>query len=110
MAGGWEEVVATGGRIRTRAGTGVELNKRGEAVEPAENIGWADGAAEGEKLACGATAEQTFLTKCIVYFLNTVHCYNILEEYCYYEIQIHKALCEFPVKKGYCWLKEGLPP
>ncbi len=33
-----------------------------------------------------------------------------LEEYCYYEIQIHKALCEFAVKKGYCWLKEGLPP
>jgi hypothetical protein len=33
-----------------------------------------------------------------------------LEEYCYYEIQTHKALCEFAVKKGYCWLKEGLPP
>jgi hypothetical protein len=32
------------------------------------------------------------------------------EEYCYYEIQIHKALCEVAVKKGYCWLKEGLPP
>ncbi len=33
-----------------------------------------------------------------------------LEEYCYYEIQIHKALCDFTVEKGYCWLKEGLPP
>jgi hypothetical protein len=33
-----------------------------------------------------------------------------LEEYCYYEIQILKALCEFTVKKGYCWLKESLPP
>jgi hypothetical protein len=52
----------------------------------------------------------TFLTEGIVYFLNRVHCYNILEEYCYYEIQIHKALCEFAVEKGYCWLKEGLPP
>ncbi len=41
-----------------------------------------------------------FLTERIVYFLNTVHCYNLLEEYCYYEIQIHKALCEFAVEKG----------
>jgi hypothetical protein len=55
------------------------------------------------------TVELFFLTERIVYFLNTVHWYNNLEEYCYYEIQIHKALCEF-VKKGYCWLKEGLPP
>jgi hypothetical protein len=38
-----------------------------------------------------------FLTERIVYFLNTVHCYNILEEYYYYEIQIHKALCDFTV-------------
>jgi hypothetical protein len=45
-----------------------------------------------------------FLTEGIVYFLNTVHYYKI------YEIQLHKALCEFAVKKGYCWLKEGLPP
>ncbi len=51
-----------------------------------------------------------FLTECIVYFLNTVHCYNILEEYCYYEIQLHKGLCDFAVQKGYCCLKEGLPP
>ncbi len=43
-------------------------------------------------------------------FLNTVHCYNLLEDYCYYEIQIHKALCEFAVEKGYCWLKEASPP
>ena len=54
--------------------------------------------------------EKFFLTERIVYFLNTVHCYNILEEYCYYEIQIHKALCEFAVEKGYCWLKEASPP
>jgi hypothetical protein len=53
---------------------------------------------------------KIFLTERIVYFLNTVHCYNLLEEYCYYEIQRHKALCEFAVEKGYCWLKEGLPP
>jgi hypothetical protein len=39
-----------------------------------------------------------------------VHCYNILEEYCYFEIQIHQAFCDFAVEKGYCWLKEGLPP
>ncbi len=51
-----------------------------------------------------------FLTERIVYFLNTVHCYNILEEYYYYEIQIHKALCDFTVETGYCWLKESLPP
>ncbi len=36
-------------------------------------------------------------------FLNTVHCYNLLEDYCNYEIQIHKALCEFAVEKGYWW-------
>ncbi len=50
-----------------------------------------------------------FLTERIVYFLNTVHCYNTLEEY-YYEIQIHKALCDFTVETGYCLLKESLPP
>jgi hypothetical protein len=48
MAGGWEEVVAVGGRIRTGAGTGVELDKQYEA----------GGAAEGKILAGGATAEQ----------------------------------------------------
>ncbi len=52
MAGGWEEVIVVGGRIRTGAGTGVELNKRNEV----------DGAAEGKILAGGATAEQA---KCI---------------------------------------------
>jgi hypothetical protein len=36
-----------------------------------------------------------------------VHCYNILEEYCYFEIQIHEALCEFAVEKGYCILFAG---
>jgi hypothetical protein len=47
-----------GGRISTGAGTGVELNKKGKADEAAENIGWADGAAEGKKLAGRAAAEQ----------------------------------------------------
>ncbi len=57
-----------------------------------------------------SATQPDFLTESIVYFLNTVHCYNILEEYYYYEIQMHKALCDFAVEKGYCWLKEGLPP
>jgi hypothetical protein len=43
-------------------------------------------------------------------FLNTVHCYKLLEDYCYYEIQIHKALCEFVVEKGLLLVKRGLPP
>jgi hypothetical protein len=47
-AGGCEEVIAVGGRIRTGAGTGVELDKQNEA----------DGAAEGKILAGGAAAEQ----------------------------------------------------
>jgi hypothetical protein len=47
-----------GGGIGTGAGTGVRLNKKGEADEAAENIGWADGAAEGKKLVGGAAAEQ----------------------------------------------------
>jgi hypothetical protein len=51
MAGGWEEVVAVGSGIRTGAGTGVKINKKGEADEAVENIGWVDGAAEGKKLA-----------------------------------------------------------
>jgi hypothetical protein len=58
MAGGWEEVVAVGGGIRTGAGSGDELNKKCEADEAAENIGWAYGAAEDKKLAGWAAAEQ----------------------------------------------------
>jgi hypothetical protein len=54
MAGGWEEVFAVGGGIRTRAGTSVELNKKGETDEAAENIGWADRA----ELAGWAAAER----------------------------------------------------
>jgi hypothetical protein len=46
-AGGCEEVVAVGGRIRTEVRTGVELDKKNEADGTAENIGWVDGAAEG---------------------------------------------------------------
>jgi hypothetical protein len=48
MAGGWEEVVAVGGEIRTGAGTSVELDKK--------NV--ADGATEGKISAGGAAAEQ----------------------------------------------------
>ncbi len=48
MAGGWEEVVAMGGGIRTGAGTGVELDKQDEAGR----------AAEGKILVGGAAAEQ----------------------------------------------------
>ncbi len=48
-AGGCEEVVAVGGGIRNRAGTGVELDKKKNE---------ADGAAEGKILAGRATAEQ----------------------------------------------------
>jgi hypothetical protein len=48
MTGGWEEVVTVGSGIRTRAGTGVELDKKN----------YADGAAEGKILAGGADAEQ----------------------------------------------------
>ncbi len=43
ITGGWEEVVAEGGGIRTGAGTSVELDKQNEA----------DGAAEGKILAAG---------------------------------------------------------
>jgi hypothetical protein len=35
MAGGWVEVAAAGGWTGARAGTGVELNKHGEAGEAA---------------------------------------------------------------------------
>jgi hypothetical protein len=51
MAGGWEEVVAVGGGIKTQSGTSDKLNKKGKADEAAENIGWADWAAKGKKLA-----------------------------------------------------------
>ncbi len=55
----------------------------------------------------GGQVELFFLTERIVYFLNTVHCYNTLVEY-YYEIQIHKALCNFTVKR--LLLVKGKPP
>ncbi len=48
MAGGCEEVVAMGSGIRTRARTGVELEKQNEV----------DGAAEGKIFVGGAPAEQ----------------------------------------------------
>ncbi len=64
------------------------------------------------QLFCISTVRciEGFLTECIVYFLNTVHCYNSLKEYCYYEIHLHRALCDFAVQKGYCCLKGGPPP
>jgi hypothetical protein len=41
-AGGCEEVITVGGEIGNRAGTSVELNKKGEGDKAAENIEWAD--------------------------------------------------------------------
>ncbi len=41
---------------------------------------------------------NVFFNRTYRLFLNTVHCYKLLENYCYYEIQIHKALCEFVVE------------
>ncbi len=41
-----------GDGIGTGDGTGVDLNKKGEANEAAKNIGWANGAAKGKKLVC----------------------------------------------------------
>jgi hypothetical protein len=60
MAGGWGEVIAVGGKIRTGAWTSVELNKKCKAGEAADNIGRADGVTEGKKLADCAAAEQAF--------------------------------------------------
>ncbi len=54
LAGGCEEVVAVGGGI----GTGVELNKKGEADEAADRNGWVGGATEGKWGAGEAAAEQ----------------------------------------------------
>ncbi len=53
--------------------------------------------------------KKSFLTERIVYFLNTVHCYNTLEEY-YYEIQLRKALYDFTVETGYFGLRKASPP
>ncbi len=55
MAGGWEEVVAAGGWTETGAGTGVELNKHGEADEAAVSKLGADEAAVS-KLGAGEAA------------------------------------------------------
>ncbi len=48
LSGGCEEVVTVGGRIRTGAGTGVELDQKNEADGASENIGWVGRAAEGK--------------------------------------------------------------
>jgi hypothetical protein len=66
-----------GGGIGTEAGTGVKLNKKGEVDEAAENIGWADRAAEGKKLAGGAAAEQG---KCIWLISGETVTLNLLEK------------------------------
>ncbi len=58
MAGGCEEVIAVGTWIGTRAGTGGELNKYGEADKAAENKSGAGEAAEGKKRAGEAAAVQ----------------------------------------------------
>ncbi len=47
-----------GGGIGTGAGTGVKLNKKGEADDAAENIGWVNGAAKGKKIVGGSAVEQ----------------------------------------------------
>jgi hypothetical protein len=43
MAGGWEEVVAVGSRIRTGAGTGVKLDKKTRQTEPLKAKYWRAG-------------------------------------------------------------------
>jgi hypothetical protein len=43
MTGGWEEVVAVGGGIRIRAGTGVELDKKTRWMEPLKAKYWRAG-------------------------------------------------------------------
>jgi hypothetical protein len=67
MAGGWEEVVAVGGGIRTGAGTGVELDKQYEVGEAAEGKIWADRAAAEQAnciwLSSGETMTLNFLKK-----------------------------------------------
>ncbi len=47
-----------GGGIRTGARTGVELNKKGEVDEGADNNGWAGEVAEGNWGPGEATAEH----------------------------------------------------
>jgi hypothetical protein len=48
MAGGWEEFVAVGSWIGTRAGTGGELNKHSEADEATESKRGAGEATKGK--------------------------------------------------------------
>ncbi len=67
MAGGWEEVAASGGWTGTGAGAGVELNKHGEADEAAVNNLGAGEAAEVQAnciwLMSGETVTLNFLKK-----------------------------------------------
>ncbi len=67
MAGGWEEVVAVGGWTGTGAGTGVEVNKHGEADEAAvSKLGAGEAAAAQANciwLMSGETVTLNFLKK-----------------------------------------------
>jgi hypothetical protein len=67
MAGGWEEVAAAGSWIGTRAVTGGELNKHGEAGEAAVGK-YGTGEAAAVQANCiwlmsGATVTLIFLKK-----------------------------------------------
>ncbi len=77
MAGGREKVVAVGSWIGTGAGTGIELNKEGEADGAAENIGWAGSAAEGKRGAGEAAAVQA---NCIWLISGETVALNFLEK------------------------------
>ncbi len=78
MAGSCEEVfVAVGSWIGTRAGTGGELNKYGEADEAAENTGLAGSAAEGKKGVGDAAAAQA---NCIWLISGTIVTLNFLKK------------------------------
>jgi hypothetical protein len=55
-------------------------------------------------------AEKFFLTGRIVYFLNTVQCYNIFGIYCWYEIQNVRRCVNLLLKKGFLLVKRRPPP
>jgi hypothetical protein len=67
MAGGWEDVTAAGSWIGTRAGTGGEVKKHGEAGEAAAGK-YGEGEAAAVQANCiwlmsGATLTLNFLKK-----------------------------------------------
>jgi hypothetical protein len=77
MAGNWEEVVAGGSWIRTRAGTCGELNKHGEADEATENKKGAGETAEGKYGTGEAAAVQA---NCIWLISGTTVTLNFLKK------------------------------